>query len=329
MFLPYPVQFIPYCLEKIWGGTGLRSWGRGSEIQKAIGETWEVSDQSGKESVVINGVLQGWTLSRVMAELGREWFPNIQSNLPFPLLIKLIDAQDTLSIQVHPDDQTAQMIHQDPWGKTEMWYILQVQKNAKIYCGFDKKFSLQKIKEALNEAQDISPFLQCFYPKKGDVFFVPAGTVHAVGAGCVLLEVQRNSDRTYRISDWGRTDEQGKSRALHIKEALRALSNQDHSFYKSNLITQNGCLDLVDCPWFKVQKYNYSTLENQSYLLPEKDGMVFVLSGEGLVGSPGQQHLPMKLGDLFLLPYDEKCWSIMAKNIEFIYITGYGNQKIR
>ena len=221
----YPLKFTPILKERIWGGNALADkYHKTDDRQTKFGESWEISDLDDNISVVANGFLAENDLRELvetyMGELvGDAVFE--KNGLGFPLLIKLIDAQDDLSVQVHPEDELAQQRYEQN-GKTEIWYVVNAEENAGIYAGFNKPVEKQEYINAVKNKEVVS--LLQFYPaKKGDIFFILAGTLHALGKGVTVLEVQQPSDITYRIFDWNRVDDSGIPRALHIAEALDAI----------------------------------------------------------------------------------------------------------
>lgn len=217
----YPLKFSSLLKERIWGGTKLtRLFGK-ERCDKGIGESWELSGLDHEPSVVSNGFLTGKKLTEVMetyqAELLGE--PVIQQfGLAFPLLFKLIDANDNLSIQVHPNDQVARERHQS-YGKTEMWYVVDSEPDGKLIIGFNQNCTREKYEQALAK-NDIESLLQHVTVTAGDVFFIPAGLIHAIGKGVVIAEIQQSSDITYRIYDYQRVDKNGHQRPLHTQEAM-------------------------------------------------------------------------------------------------------------
>jgi mannose-6-phosphate isomerase len=244
--MKYPLKFIPILKERIWGGKIFsEQYRKTDDSQTKFGESWEISDLEDNISVVANGYLAENDLQELieiyMGELVGESVYE-KYGLGFPLLIKIIDAQDDLSVQVHPDDTLAQQRYEQN-GKTEMWYVVHAEENAGIFVGFNKP--VEK-KDYINAVQnkEVASLLQ-FYPvKKGELFYIPAGTVHALGKGVRVIEIQQPSDITYRIYDWDRVDASGMPRELHIAEAVDAIHFTDEEVYKieyeekSNTTTQ-------------------------------------------------------------------------------------------
>jgi len=230
----YPLKFEPILKERLWGGNSLaEKYHKTEDLQTKFGESWEISDLDENISMVVNGFLAENDLRELietyMGELvGDTVFD--KNGLGFPLLIKIIDAQEDLSVQVHPDDSLAQKKYEQN-GKTEIWYIIHAEENAGIYVGFNKQVEKQDYIAAVQN-KTVDSLLQ-FYPvKKGELFFIPAGTVHALGKGIRVAEIQQPSDITYRIFDWNRVDVNGLPRELHVAEALDAIHFNENENYK-------------------------------------------------------------------------------------------------
>ncbi len=226
VFPLYPLKFKPILKQKVWGGDKLGEL-LNKNTGKGTGESWEISGVAENVSVVSNGPLKGksltWLLENYREKLvGQEVYERFQNT--FPLLFKFIDASKDLSVQVHPDDQLAEERHQS-FGKTEMWYILQADTDSRLILGFSEEMDRQKYLAALAEKR-ITQVLNSVPVKKGDAFILQPGTVHAIGAGIVLAEIQQTSDITYRIYDWDRPDNNGEMRQLHTELALDAIDFQ-------------------------------------------------------------------------------------------------------
>lgn len=225
----YPLKFKPILKERIWGGHKLVEAGKRlpARLQSGadhIGESWEISGLEGDMSVVSNGFLKNNTLEELievyMGDLvGEEVYEGYGSE--FPLLVKIIDARDTLSVQVHPGDEMALALHGSN-GKTEMWYVMSAEQGAKIYLGLRDGVTQQEYFDAVATGR-VPELLESYEARRGDVYFIPSGTVHALGAGVVVAEIQQSSDVTYRIDDWGRVDAEGNPRELHTELAAQAI----------------------------------------------------------------------------------------------------------
>ena len=218
-----PLKFVPVYKERPWGGTLMGELlNRSTPANVKIGEAWELSDCEGADTPVAEGPLEGVTLSQLVAHYGRAFIgARAVDTSRFPLLIKLIDAGDRLSLQVHPDERTCRLFADGSEPKTEMWYVIAARKGARIMAGLSPKATKLQFQEKVN-SPDVEELLQCHRSVPGDAYFITAGVLHAIGGGNLLLEIQQNSDTTYRLSDWGRVDEEGKSRELHLEKGLAA-----------------------------------------------------------------------------------------------------------
>jgi len=248
----YPLKFIPIFKERIWGGDKLPTLLNKKYSIPHCGESWELSGVQDDISVVSEGYLKGNNLEELievyMSELVGEKVYE-QFGTEFPLLIKYIDANDRLSIQVHPDDELSAKRH-GAYGKTEMWYVLQADEGAELISGFNRTIDRNSYLTALQNDK-LDNLLQYDPVKPGDVFFIPAGRVHAIGRGIVVAEIQQTSDVTYRIFDFNRVDDKGQSRELHTELALDAINFKHHkegrTSYQSKL---NDPVELVKCKYF-------------------------------------------------------------------------------
>lgn len=312
----YPLKFNPILKDKIWGGTKLKSlFNKAAETDK-LGESWELSGYEGDESVVTNGILTGNNLAELievyMGELIGDTIYD-EYGLSFPLLFKLIDANENLSIQVHPGDEVAAERH-NSYGKTEMWYVVDADPGAALIIGFTKDCSKEEYLEALNNDR-VEDLLQRVPVTKGDVFFIPAGLVHAIGKGVVVAEIQQSSDITYRIYDYKRTDDQGNERELHTEQALDVINfeaaKNPKTVYKARL---NEMTPLVNCEYFTTNivrfdqtiTRNYATLDSFVAYMCLEGNFVIVCEGEKTVVHKGDTVLvPASIDELNLIPDSE------------------------
>lgn len=255
----YPIKFIPRLKERLWGGEELLARvkaGTGAKISQGhcYGESWDLSAVAGDESVVANGLLKKNTIEEIIevymgSLIGERNYERY--GLTFPLLIKSLDCHDVLSVQVHPDDSLALERH-NSYGKTEMWYVVGCEPGAALYVGFkDRAITREEYLAAVNEDR-LEDILNRVEVKPGDTFFIPAGTVHALGRGIEVIEIQQTSDVTYRIYDWNRLDENGEPRELHTALAVDAIDfasdgDKCHVRYTTE---PNKAVKLVDCPYF-------------------------------------------------------------------------------
>ncbi|MCR4619338.1 MAG: class I mannose-6-phosphate isomerase [Paludibacteraceae bacterium] len=253
----YPLKFEPYYKSCIWGGNRLRDV-LGKKCGGDVGESWEISVIEGKESVVSNGFLAGNTLKELvevyMDDLvgGRVWE---RYHAEFPLLFKFIDSHDDLSFQVHPSDEMAKERH-GGFGKTEMTYVVMAEENAKFYLGFREGISQDEIRKSV-ESGVLEQDVKAWNARRGDVFFVEAGTVHALGKGMLIAEVQESSDVTYRLYDYNRTDKDGKKRDLHVDEALESIRDKGVEMDEAKCVLhsrEGEDSEIVKCEHFTVNR---------------------------------------------------------------------------
>jgi len=252
MTVNYPLKFEPILKEKIWGGKKLSQVLNKKTDKINIGESWEISDVDDDISIVSNGNLQGKTLQDLLQSykenlVGKKVYNQFGNK--FPLLIKYIDAKEPLSIQLHPNDTLAKKRH-NSFGKTEMWYVMQADENANLIVGFNKRISKEEYLSHVNN-KNLVDSLNFDIVKKGDVYFITSGLVHAIGAGVLLAEIQQTSDITYRIYDWERQDDQGNKRELHTEYAMDAIDLSTQETYKTNYnIELNETSNIIDCQYF-------------------------------------------------------------------------------
>jgi len=314
----YPLKFEPIFKDYIWGGSKLKE-----KLNKQVpsnlsrcAESWELSSVQDNISVVSNGFLAGNNLQELieiyMGDLvGDKVYSKFGNELP--ILIKLIDATDTLSIQVHPNNEIAKKRHH-AFGKTEMWYILESEPNSKIIAGFNKNVTKDEFQKylATSKLQEILNLEQVY---KDDIFFLPSGRVHAIGKGILLAEIQQASDITYRIYDWDRVDANGKPRELHTDLALDVIDYKKHDTYKfskPNLINEPS--ELISCEFFDVHRQTFEKAIDKDYYLLDSfviylclDGEFDILYAEGNIES-------LAKGETVLIPADLKELTLKPKN---------------
>ena len=248
----YPLKFKPILRPMIWGGSDICKFKNIEPVQDGIGESWEISGVRGSLSVVDNGELAGKSIDEVLRInrdrlVGKKVYEKFGDT--FPLLIKFIDARDDLSIQVHPDDKLAKERH-NSFGKTEMWYVIKATSDAYLYSGFSTPITSGEYIETI-ENNTFTDKLKRYNVKTGDVFFLPAGRVHAIGAGCFIAEIQQTSNLTYRIYDYNRKDAQGNLRELHTELAKEAIDYRVYGDYRTEYSARsNQPVKLVSCEYF-------------------------------------------------------------------------------
>lgn len=300
----YPLKFKTIYKDKIWGGQKIKSY-----LHKDFGdlpncgETWEISGVKSDVSIAANGALQGESLAELLEQYGADLVGNKVYNHfgnTFPLLVKFIDANEDLSIQVHPNDELAKKRH-NSFGKTEMWYIIEADPGSTLIAGFNRELDEQTYLEYFSGGR-LMEILNKEDANAGDVFFLPAGRVHTIGKGLLLAEIQQTSDITYRIYDFDRVDDNGNKRELHTEEALAAIDYKHYPEYKTKYQPQkNETVKLVTCPYFttNVLDFTENTIKDYSNL----DSFVIhvCLAGAYMVKYNGESY-PVKMGESILLP---------------------------
>jgi mannose-6-phosphate isomerase len=250
LHLTAPLTFEPFFVERMWGGRRLESeFGKKLPLQKRIGESWEIVDRPEAQSVVANGPLKNKTLHDLWTQHRKQIFGDAPEAPRFPLLLKLLDAHERLSLQVHPPGQFAGKLGGEP--KTEFWYVAAADPEAELLLGFRKPSARDQFEKALREGT-AADYVHKIPVRPGDAAFLPAGRIHAVSAGNLLIEIQQNSDTTYRVFDWNRVDDKGKPRQLHIEQALQCIDFNDVA---PKLVEPQDEL-LVRHELFEVQKWN-------------------------------------------------------------------------
>lgn len=301
----YPLEFKPIFRDKIWGGQRIKNR-LGFDIGDLpnCGELWSLSGYPGEQSIIANGFLEGNQLNEIleiyMDDLVGGNIYDKFGNI-FPILVKILDAKDWLSIQVHPDDELAQKRGLEG-GKTEMWYILDSDSDSKLIAGFSQKVNEYTYRRKIEEKKlpEIMNFVEV---KKEDVFFMPSGRVHALGPGILLAEIQQTSDTTYRIYDWDRVDADGKSRELHLDEAMQAIDFELYDNYKTQYSkSTNDTNKIIDSPFFITNLLHLNKGIEKNY--EELDSFVILLAAEGSFrySDPFGNSGEIKAGESLLLP---------------------------
>jgi mannose-6-phosphate isomerase len=297
----YPLTFEPIYKERIWGGTKLKEYLNKSFDGNTIGESWELSTVANDVSVVANGEFAGLNLNELIEKYPTEILgsKSIEKyGLEFPLLFKFLDAKEDLSIQVHPNDELAKQRH-NSFGKTEMWYVMQADENARLVVGFKNKTNKKDYLKHLEE-KTLVAILNETQVKKGDTFFLETGTVHAIGAGVLIAEIQQTSDVTYRLYDWDRVDANGKGRELHNDLAVEAINYQETKTKIQYKNKKNESVNLVDCPFFKTNILEVSGTYNWK---KKKESFTVFMCTEGsfVLVTPNSKS-EFKKGDTVLIP---------------------------
>lgn len=288
-----PIKLKPTCKEYIWGGTRLKTeYGKGSNLEK-VAESWELSAHKDGESIVSGGDFDGLTFTEYIAKNNDCIGKNAEKFEFFPILIKLIDAADNLSVQVHPSDDYA-LKNEGEYGKTEMWYVVDCEKDAFLYYGFSEPITKDEFKKRIKN-NTLLEVLNKVHIKKGDVFFIESGTIHAIGKGAFICEVQQNSNKTYRVYDYDRRDKDGNARELHIDKALDVTNFTPPKMYK----TESDNI-LAKCKYFTVEKFSCNCT---GYIGLSKDSFcsIILLSGHGIL-MLGDKKMEIKTGDSIFVP---------------------------
>jgi mannose-6-phosphate isomerase len=299
----YPLTFRPIFKERVWGGRNLeRLYKKPLPPGVPIGESWEISDRPGDVSVIANGPLAGKDLHWLMKHHSKELLGDMQPIAArFPLLVKILDAEEKLSLQVHPPPHKAADLGGEP--KTEMWYIADATPGAELYVGLKHGVSRQEFERKISSGE----VADCFHRvsvKPGDIMFLPSGRVHAIGAGLVIFEIQQNSDTTYRVFDWNRVGLDGKPRDLHVPESLASIDFED---FEPSLISGAPKLattaegpPLVDCPHFEVDVHHAETHESVD-ISRSTLHIIGLLTGKAMIRG-GMQNVEINPGEFCLIP---------------------------
>jgi mannose-6-phosphate isomerase len=303
MILDYPIKFISILQERIWGGDKLhRILGKNLK-DIPIGESWEISAVPDNVSVVANGNLRGENLQDLINDyktdfVGTKVFEKFGTD--FPLLIKFIDAKSDLSIQLHPNDQLAKKRHHS-FGKEEMWYIMQAEKDAHLFFGFNQELSKKSYLKHLDN-NTLPKVLHQEKVKEGDVYYIPAGRVHAIGGGIILAEIQQSSDITYRLYDWDRKDINGNKRKLHTALALDAIDFSMSKDYKTQYNAElNKISPVINSPYFTTNILTLS--DNMSINRSDKDSFTIYMCVEGSGNFiTNNISTPITIGESILIP---------------------------
>ena len=299
-----PLKFNALLKQTLWGGDKIIPFKHLSDKLENVGESWEISGVKGNETLVAEGEFAGQSLNDVVIALkadlvGKANYERFGNE--FPLLIKFIDARQDLSIQVHPTDEIAQKQGKDR-GKTEMWYIMDSDPDAKLYSGLKKEITPEQYKEMV-ENDTICDALAQYAVKEGDCFFLPAGRIHAIGTGCFLAEIQQTSDVTYRIYDFKRKDKDGNYRQLHTKEAAECINYTVENNYRPEYVpVKNQGIALVSCPYFSTAVYDLDEPMTLDY--SELDSFVILIGmkGSGTVTDGEGNTLTLNAGESMLVP---------------------------
>ena len=299
-----PIKFNPLLIQTLWGGEKIIPFKHLNSDLTQVGESWEISGVKGNETVVSEGEFKGKKLNELVDELkgklvGEANYKRFGND--FPLLIKFIDARQELSIQVHPTDELAQK-RGKLRGKTEMWYIMDSDENAKLRAGMKEKITPEQYKQMV-ENDTITEAIAEYKVKEGDCFFLPAGRIHSIGTGCFLAEIQQTSDVTYRIYDFKRKDKDGNYRELHTEEAAECIDYNVEPNYRTEYTpVKNEGVALVECPYFTTAVYDLNEPMTLDY--SELDSFVILigLKGSGEITDNEGNTTTLCEGETILIP---------------------------
>ena len=286
-----PISFKPLYMTRVWGGRSLESiYQRELPDDQPYGESWEISDRLNEQSVVASGAFAGKSLHELWQNHREEIFGESLTGDRFPLLIKILDARDDLSVQVHPPQKVADELGGDP--KTEMWYIADCDPGANLYIGLKKGTTRESFEKSIGDGT-VKDQIHAVQPKPGDSIFIPSGRLHAIGAGFLIYEIQQNSDTTYRVFDWNRMGLDGKPRDLHLEESLASIDFDD---IEPGMDEPDGDT-LAACEYFVVEGLNLQA-GNQVVTRGDRFSIITVVSGEVTFGADQV----FRTGDFFILP---------------------------
>lgn len=309
----YPLFFAPIFKDKMWGGDKLKTLLDKAIDSETIGESWEIAAHPNGMSTVTNGPLKGKTLETLIKEYGKAVMGSRMGNVEkFPLLLKVIDAKDMLSVQVHPEDDYANVHENGEYGKNEAWYILDAEEGATLVAGLKEGTTKEEFKKALDDGQ-LETVLNEIEVKAGDVINIPAGFVHAIGKGIVIAEIQQNSDTTYRVYDWMRADADGNYRELHVDKAMDVIDFEGKiptEILQAQMEEYGGCMkkSYIDNNYFTLD-----ALEIHSHysVFNKVDNfeLYFCVEGEGKILWENESHTILK-GESFMIPAAMKNYRI-------------------
>ena len=302
MFLPdQPIRFEPIYRSYIWGGDRLGSQlGKKPPGSGIWAESWEIVDHREGESIVADGAFAGWTLRQLIESFPNEVIGHDTPNERFPLLLKYLDCQRVLSVQVHPDDSYGAKMTQPDRGKTEAWYVIDAEPEAKLYAGLKSGVDRIALSEAIEKGETES-CLHVLWPKAGDCIFIPAGTVHALGAGLLVAELQQASDCTFRLFDWDRVDKDGQPRQLHIDQALEVIDFERGpiGFVPKPQVASTEGRTLVDCDKFMLSEFSSQGV----YQLTNKQLAILTVPQGNAILNTNTNKILLERGQTVLVPY--------------------------
>jgi mannose-6-phosphate isomerase len=310
----YPLKFRPIYKQRIWGGQKLREvFGKDLPAGEKIGESWELADLPEDKSVIVNGTLAGQTIHQAIGKYPKEIMGDGNFSGTFPLLIKFLDAEDILSVQVHPDPKTCKRMGKGK-PKTECWYIISAEPGSVIYKGLKEGITREQFGEAI-EKGNVADMLVKIPVEAGECHFLPSGTTHTIGPGLLIAEIQTPSDTTYRVFDWNRVDDTGKARELHIEEALESIHFDSSGDNLS--VTKVG--RLVDSEYFKVDK-GHQGKNSELLISAGRMKTLIIISGSGAITGAGEEVI-FAAGDTLLIPAIYEGVMRFAEDTQYLTVT--------
>lgn len=322
----YPLKFNPILKSVVWGGEKIAPFKGIETEQHNIGESWELSGVKDNESVIANGPLAGKNIAELCEEykgelLGEKVYA--KTGAEFPLLIKFIDARDDLSIQVHPNDELAAVRHNGSKGKTEMWYVVQADKNAHLMSGLSATITPDEYAARIAD-NTITEVLHDYNVEKGDIFFLPAGRIHSIGTGCFIAEIQQTSNITYRIYDFGRVGLDGKPRELHTELSKAAIDYSVLDDYKTHYTEKkNEENEVVSCEYFTTSLFDLSEPFTRDMSGLDSFMIVICTEGKGTLADNNGNSVDIKQGETVLLPASVKSFTLTPAEGNLKVITSY------
>lgn len=319
-----PLKFDPILKSVLWGGSRIAAFKGVPSVDSPIGETWEISGLEGFETKVTEGKFEGLSISELLRIHGESILGarlHEKCGDKFPLLIKFIDAAHDLSIQVHPNDEIATERHNCS-GKTELWYMLESNDGSIIYSGLKTPITLEEFRDHV-ENNALTDVLACFSPKRGDTFYLPAGRVHSIGAGNLLLEIQQSSDITYRVYDYNRTDLNGKKRELHTELAIETIDYQVYDEYCQHIEPLvDSEVEINRCEYFVATLAKIKSSCRIDVAQKDSFRIIVVTSGVGSLEDCNGNAMKLRQGDVVLIPASTN-WVDLKSDNELEVVTTY------
>lgn len=303
-----PIEFAPYLRPQVWGGRTLESrLNKHLPDAHSYGESWEISAHPDHVTSVLTGPSRGRGLDQLWRDHASQWTQGrVSGTEPFPLLLKWLDCRDLLSVQVHPNDTLARELRNEQFGKTEAWIVVDAEPTSRIFAGLKPGITPEILRQHLDRGT-VADCLHAFLPHPGDCLFIPAGTVHAVGGGVLMAEVQQSSDATFRLFDWNRPGSDGKLRPLHIDESLQSIRwdagpvDPVVPWIVRDDLSHALRERLVNCEQFRMERWTLCG-NDLSHPFPDNLSLVMVLAGDGTFAIPGQAPRPVIAGRSLLVP---------------------------